>query len=157
MRKRMIAMTPRVRLHGQLSQAELAGLMRRSTVCVLPSFFEGLPLVLVEALACGCRLVATALPGVVSELAPRIGAALELVEPPKLAAIDTPHADALPGFVRRLETGLRHALEAPPLGDPAETMPEALASFTWGAVFGRIEGVWRSVIDRAPEVEPRVW
>ena len=56
--------------------------MRRSTVCVLPSFYEGLPLVLVEALACGCRLVATDLPGVVDELAPRIGAALELVELP---------------------------------------------------------------------------
>ena len=38
---------------------------------VLPSFYEGVPLVLAEAAACGCRLVATALPGVREALAPR--------------------------------------------------------------------------------------
>jgi glycosyltransferase involved in cell wall biosynthesis len=154
LRNRMMTMAPRVVLHGQLSQSDLAGLMRRTTVCVLPSFFEGLPLVLVEALACGCRLVATGLPGVVNELAPRIGAALELVELPMMAAIDTPVEAEVPAFVRRLETGLRHALDAAPPGDPAATKPQALASFTWGAVFGRIERVWRAVIDRA-KAEPQ--
>ncbi len=147
LRDRMTAMEPRVELHGQLSQKELAELMRRTSVCVLPSFYEGLPLVLVEALACGCRLVATDLPGIVEEIAPRIGAALELVELPTMAAIDTPVEAECPAFVDRLENGLRHTLDAAPLGDPAETMPEALESFTWAAVFGRIERVWQGVID----------
>jgi glycosyltransferase involved in cell wall biosynthesis len=148
-------MAPRVVLHGQLSQTELAELMRRSTVCVLPSFYEGLPLVLVEALACGCRLVATDLPGVVDELAPRIGNALKLVELPAMAAVDTPVEAALPAFVDRLTQGLQRALGAPPLGDPTETIPEALTAFTWGAVFERIERVWRQVIDEAGKYEPQ--
>jgi glycosyltransferase involved in cell wall biosynthesis len=38
--------------------------MRRSTVCVLPSFYEGVPLVLVEALASGCPVVALGRGGV---------------------------------------------------------------------------------------------
>ncbi len=155
LRERMTAMAPKIVLHGQVTQTELAQLMRRSTVCVLPSFYEGLPLVLVEALACGCRLVATDLPGVVDELAPRLGAALELVELPAMAGVDTPVEDELPGFVDRLEAGLQRALDGPPLGDPTETMPETLAAFTWGAVFGRVERVWRSVIDQASEVEPQ--
>lgn len=155
LRERMRAMAPRVVLHGQLSQTELAELMRRSTVCVLPSFYEGLPLVLVEALACGCRLVATDLPGVVDELAPRIGNALKLVELPAMAAVDTPVEAALPAFVDRLTQGLQRALGAPPLGDPTETIPEALTAFTWGAVFERIERVWRQVIDEAGKYEPQ--
>lgn len=145
LRERMRAMAPGVVLFGALAQADLAELMRRSTVCVLPSFFEGLPLVLVEALACGCRIVATDLPGVVDELAPRIGTAIELVELPALAGIDTPDPAELPAFVDRLEAGIRRALEAPqPVGQE-----ETLSSFTWRAVFERIEHVWHRLIDES--------
>ena len=146
LRNRMTTMAPRVVLHGQLPQDELAKLMRRSSVCVLPSFYEGLPLVLVEALACGCRLVATGLPGVVDELAPKIGAALEIVDLPTMNGVDTPVEAELPAFVDRLTTALSRALDKPPVGDPAETVPDALETFTWGAVFDRIERVWRRVI-----------
>lgn len=142
----MQSLTPGVVLHGQLSQTELAGLMRRSIICVLPSFYEGLPLVLVEAFACGCRLVATDLPGIADELAPRLGRALEIVERPSMAGVDTPVEAELPAFVDRLTNGIQRALDAPALGNPAETMPEALDAFTWGAVFERIERVWRQVI-----------
>jgi len=143
LRNRMISMAPRVNLHGQLSQVDLAELMRRTSVCILPSFYEGLPLVLVEAMACGCRLVATDLPGIVNELAPRIGAALDLVELPQMAAIDTPVEAELPAFVDRLDAGLRRALDAP----PPENQTVVLEPFTWSAVFKRVESVWRSVID----------
>jgi len=151
LRNRMLSMAPRVELHGQVPQHELATLMRRASVCVLPSFYEGLPLVLVEALACGCRLVATGLPGVVDDLAPKIGAALEVVDPPAMAGVDTPMEAELPAFVDRLTTALRHALDAPPLGSQSAT----LRPFTWSAVFKRIERVWRSEIARAFEVEPQ--
>ena len=143
LRTRMDGM-PSVLRHGQLAQPELAKLARRCTVCVLPSFYEGLPLVLVEALACGCRLVATALPGISEELAPRLGSALTTLPPPRLVTVDQPHPDDLPVFVDRLQTTLESALEAPPLGDPGVAMPGALAHFTWGAVFGRVETIWRS-------------
>ena len=145
LRTRMDGMAPSVIRHGQLTQPELAELARRCTVCVLPSFFEGLPLVLVEALACGCRLVATALPGIRGELAPRLGDALTTIEPPRLVSVDQPHQDDLPAFVDRLQTALEAALEALPLGDPETTVPGALAHFTWTAIFGRVETIWRSV------------
>jgi len=143
LRRRMVGMSPGVVLHGQLPQTALSALMRRSTICVLPSFYEGLPLVLVEALACGCRLVATNLPGVAKELSPRIGAALDLVELPSMAGIDTPVESQLPAFVARLEAGIERAISAPPL--PEQT--EILKTFTWPAVFDRIERVWRALIN----------
>ncbi len=146
LRARMTALHPRVILHGQLTQQKLAELMRRSTICVLPSLFEGVPLVLVEALACGCSLVATDLPGVAAELAPRLGDALETVAPPAMASIDRPRPEAVPEFVRRLKVAIVRALDAPP---PVHR-PADLEAFTWRAVFERVERVWRSVIAAAP-------
>jgi glycosyltransferase involved in cell wall biosynthesis len=145
-RARMDRMAPAVVQHGQLEQPELADVARQSTVCVLPSFYEGVPLVLVEALACGCRLVATELPGIVEELAPRLGIALEMVEPPRLESVDRPRPEDLPPFVDRLQTAIERALDAPPLGDPAITMADALRHFSWSAVSELIETVWRSLI-----------
>jgi len=146
LRVRMDRMAPSVVQRGQLSQPELADVARCSTVCVLPSFYEGLPLALVEALACGCRLVATGLPGIIEELAPRLGGALSLVELPRLETVDRPDPDDLPAYVDRLEAAIESALDAPPIGDPARTMPGALAHFRWGAVFNRVETVWKSLV-----------
>ncbi len=148
LRSRMDRMAPAVVQHGQLTQPKLAELARRCTVCVLPSMYEGLPLVLVEALASGCRLVATALPGVMAELVPRVGASMTTVKPPRLESVDRAVPDDLPAFVDDLEAALEAALDAPPLGDPMESMAEALSHFTWARVFDRVEAVWRRLIVR---------
>ena len=128
--------------HGRLDQRALADVMRLSKTFVLPSFFEGLPLVLVEALACGQRLVATALPGVTEEIAAEVGDALELVPLPRLE-VDVPHAGDLPPFVDRLAASIVRSLRAPDLVTTAG-FHERFERFTWQAVFSRIEAVWRS-------------
>jgi len=148
LRRRMERMAPEVVLHGQLAQAPLADLMRQCSVCVLPSLFEGLPLVLVEARACGCRLVATALPGVVESLAPHLGEALETVRPPALRSVDVPDETDVPRFVDQLEGALERALSR-----PGQSPPNALEPFTWGAVYRRVEAVWRELV--APSKTPQ--
>jgi glycosyltransferase involved in cell wall biosynthesis len=139
--RRMRALAPSVVPHGALSQSDLADLLRTSRVCVLPSFYEGVPLVLVEARACGCRLVATDLPGVREALAPALGADLTRVAPPAMVGVDVPDPAELPAFVDRLTAELIEALAAPPV----RTGPLAAARlepFTWAAVFRRVERVW---------------
>ena len=127
-----------VTLHGQLRQEALAGLMRTCAVMVLPSFYEGVPLVLAEAAACGCRIVSTRLPGVVQNLAPHLGDALVLVDMPRLRGVDTPEPGDLPAFVESLCAAIDRTLSQPPPGKPP------LEPLTWKAVFGRIEAAWRS-------------
>jgi len=141
LRARMQDMAPLVVLHGQIDQPALADLMRRCAVCVLPSFYEGVPLVLVEAAACGCRIVSTALPGVIEQIAPRLGATMELVPLPRLAGIDTPIAADLPRFTRDLTAALDRALAW-----KGKAAPPDLEPFTWSAVFGRVEKIWRELI-----------
>ena len=53
-----------VRFHGERPKAEVAGFMQRADLFVLPSRFENLPCVLIEALASGLPFVATAVGGV---------------------------------------------------------------------------------------------
>jgi glycosyltransferase involved in cell wall biosynthesis len=144
LRRRMERMVGLVRFHGRLDQEELAALMRRSAVFVLPSFYEGLPLVLVEALASGCRLVATELPGVVGELARPMGGLLALVPLPRLRGADEPLEQDLPAFTVALAGAVRKSLRAAREDGPAAV--DALETFTWRAVFERVERAWREMI-----------
>jgi glycosyltransferase involved in cell wall biosynthesis len=146
LRARMRSLSPRVTAHGTMPQSELSDLLRRCDVCALPSFFEGLPLVLVEAFACGCRIVATDLNGVTSALAPHLGDALTMVKTPRLEGPDVPRTEDLPELVDDLEAALRASLAAAPVDTTSPAFFAALAPFTWGAVFERVEAIWKELL-----------
>jgi len=143
LRARLAALGERAVVHGQLDQTRLAELMRHCDVLVLPSFYEGLPLVLCEAAACGCRVVASDLPAVRDPLGSALGNWLTTVELPPLIGPDEPVAAAVPAFVARLAEGIATALATLP-----ETPPQ-VSDFTWAAVFGRVEAVWSSLREGA--------
>ena len=95
---------------GKLTQIELAEKMNESDVFVLPSFFEGLPLVVIEAMACGLRVVCTDLPGIRDWLNVNIpDNGVVFVEPPKMKNSDEPIPEFLPEFEERLANALVHA------------------------------------------------
>lgn len=146
-RKRMRAMGSRVVMHGQIEQEALADLFRSSNVFVLPSFYEGLPLVLVEAAACGCRLVCTDLPSVRAGLGSAFGRLVNWVPMPRLIGPDTAVDEDLPAFVDRLVATLAGAIESGPIDTPREQVSTILDVFTWDAVFARIETIWQSLAD----------
>lgn len=140
LRARMESM-PQVQMHGMLSQSELGKLLRRSRAFVLPSMYEGLPLVLVEAAACGCRVICTELPGVVRELKGELGDMLTLVSLPSMQTIDQPDPASLPRFVADLAQAIAHVAEQP---SPAPSL--GLQRFTWQTVFESVERIWLDVI-----------
>lgn len=103
-----------VRLQGKRPPEEVAAFNRAADVFVLPSFFEGLPLVVVEALACGCKVVVTDLPGLRPWLERHLpGAPVTYVALPPLVSVDEPDPAALPAFEARLARALEQALFAP--------------------------------------------
>ncbi len=126
--------------HGMLDQASLGALLRKVEILALPSFYEGVPLVLVEALACGCKLVATDLPGVRDRIAPAAGTALTSVPMPGLRSIDEPVEEDLPEFVHNLVRAMSRSLGAPALE------PMNLADFGWESVFKKTEAIWESLL-----------
>jgi glycosyltransferase involved in cell wall biosynthesis len=132
--------------HGPLSHEDLGALLRKAHVFVLPSFFEGLPLVLMEALACGCRLVATALPGVKELLADDGNDMIQLLDLPPLKTIDTPFETDLPRLEARLSRVLKNTIQEVAAGNEpdweyacAKTFP-----YTWEKIFSKIDRVYQT-------------
>ncbi len=146
LRARMELMIPDVVLHGEVGQAELASLMRSSDVFVLPSLYEGIPLVLVEALACGCRIAVTALPGVTGGIGPLVGEALSAIPMPALESVDRLASGAEAGFVAGIIDALEQSLDRGALCDARGELPapvaDALEPYRWTSLFGRIAAVW---------------
>lgn len=132
-----------VEVLGRLNPKEMAAAMGRAQILVLPSLYEGLPLVLVEAAASGCRLVSTDLPGVRSGLAGAMADRLHLVPMPALTGPDTLAQGERPGFVQGLIRALGEALDAGPAPPVAES---TLDEFSWDAVAGRVYRVWDQVL-----------
>jgi len=140
----------RVRVHGKLDQLQLAALMRQADLFVLPSLFEGVPLVLLEALASGCHLVTTALPGVLELLAGIDSSWVELVAMPRMASIDQPLPEDEEPFVASLQAAVQTQLAVLQVergerrGYP-EAIGQLLESYTWEGVFPKIARLYKSL------------
>lgn len=56
--------TPSVRMHGSIGQDRIVPFFQRADVFCLPSFGEGVPVVLMEAMACGLPVVTSRIAGI---------------------------------------------------------------------------------------------
>lgn len=122
-----------ITLLGPLDQQQLAHEFSMGDIFVLPSFSEGFPLVLAEAMACGMGAICTDLPGIrphMEELCP--GCPITFVEPPAMLDPDTPDPSRLHEFTSRLRDAI--------LSAQRPSSPPDLSAFTWEGVCERILG-----------------
>ena len=134
---------------GALTQAKLAELLKRTDLFVLPSFFEGLPLVVVESLACGCRVVMTDLPGTDDWMPEGLCAEgrVERVPLPRLTGPDTPAAADLPAFVERMAEALNRQLARSVQCRRATTPDCRLEPLSWSGVFEKVLAGYRELAE----------
>lgn len=126
----------RVRFLGKVVQPVLAEEMNKSDVFVLPSFFEGLPLVNIEAMACGLRVVCTDLPGIrewMEENLPKNEAVY--VKLPRMENEDEAVAEDLPEFEQRLAAAMEEAYYRNPVDS------KVVERISWKSLAGRILNV----------------
>ncbi len=138
-------------VHGPLSHETLSQLMRQSHLFVLPSFFEGLPLVLMEALSSGCRILTTALPGTREILGDVQSDMVDLLDLPPLQTVDTPFESDLPGLEDDLAKALGHSIHKV-LADRQPDfsgLDDIIRSCTWENVFSRMERAYGAIMKRS--------
>ena len=123
---------------GKLDQRTLARFMNQSDVFILPSFYEGLPLVLIEAMACGLRTICTDLPGIKPWLDRALpGNGTIFVSPPQMRNTDEPIPASLPDFEKRLARAMDDVRNAK-LPDPQQ-----VAALSWDALCGKLIQIFR--------------
>lgn len=129
---------------GKLDHRELAREMNVSDALVLPSFYEGLPLVILEALACSLRVLCTDLPGIREWLDQTVpGHGVLFVDPPKMCNEDEPLRGSLPAFERRLAEAIT-ALQDQPMADLT-----AVRSVSWDGLCGKMTKLWQTKNNRS--------
>lgn len=85
---------------GKLNQRDLADLFNKSQIFILPSFYEGLPVVVLEALACGTDVITTDIPGVKEWIGDEINNSgkIEYLHLPSMECEGVPKDEELPNF-----------------------------------------------------------
>ena len=136
-------------LTGQLSQKQLAELMRECRLFIFPSFYEGFSLVTLEALASGMWVVANSLPN----LRDWIGKSLvqqgivEFTTLPRLRLVDIPYPEELPAYEVRLSNAILKQIERIKQhgGAPATGWKETSRAYSWSAILNIIECAYQEL------------
>lgn len=122
-----------VKFLGKLAQTELAKVYNECDIFALPSFSEGLPLTVIEALACGDRVVMSNLPGIkewLTRYAP--GADIRYVTLPKMTKVDEAAVEELPDFEERIAKTLEQSI------DTKYTKPADVSKISWGKIAEKV-------------------
>ncbi len=123
---------------GQIPQPALAELLRRTDIFVLPSYFEGLPLVLIEAMSAGAVPVSTDLPGVHEWIDANVsGPNVIYVPMPEMKSIDEPTDAGRVAFIRDLYKALKDTAAGFACGKLPGTLP-GTSAITWDGLARRL-------------------
>lgn len=148
--RQQAAQDSRISFAGALSQEKLAELFKSADVFVLPSFYEGLPLVILESIACCCRVVVTDLPGMETWLPEKLlkSYIVERVLMPPLVGPDVPDQNSIPRFIGSLAEAISRQLARCVSETPAwetEVLCE-IGPLSWQGIFKKVKGVYEDVL-----------
>ncbi|MBB6444476.1 glycosyltransferase family 4 protein [Bacillus benzoevorans] len=143
--KKAIESDPRITYCGVVTQDVLAEIFRKHEIFVLPSYYEGLPLVVLESLACGMRVVVNELPALIEHLSGTINESgwVEYVKQPRLKNIDQPVENDLPAYCDRLAEALKKQIKG--ASERAELPKEVYDSIKIYSWTGLVERLWQTI------------
>ena len=120
---------------GKLDQNKLAEWYNKSDIFVLPSYFDSIPLSMVEALACGLKVVISDLPGLKDWVDKSIkNADVIYVSMPEMRDADEPEKESLPAFEKRLAMAIEES------AGRECAAPADLSNVSWKGVANKVLG-----------------
>ena len=111
--EQLVENSTKIRIYNAVDQVHLGEIMRHKDVFILPSYFEGLGLIAVEALGSGLRVVATEIEGLIEFLGDKINNSeiIEYIEMPTIYDTDKAVEEEKPAFVKRIVGALELMIE----------------------------------------------
>ena len=111
--EQLVGDSTKIRIYNAVDQVHLGEIMRHKDVFILPSYFEGLGLIAVEALGSGLRVVATEIEGLIEFLGDKINNSeiIEYIEMPTIYDTDKAVEEEKPAFVKRIVGALELMIE----------------------------------------------
>lgn len=135
---------PQIKLYNVPNQKALADLYRKCDIFILPSYYEGLGLVAIEALACDLRVVVTTIPTLQEQLGQTVNDSnvITYVDLPRLRNQDEPINSDLPAFYQRLGNALEYQIKnvEQKISFPEEVKKSVLTN-SWPQLIDHIEDV----------------
>lgn len=97
-----------INIYNAMDQVHLGEIMREKDIFILPSYFEGLGLIAVEALGSGLRVVATEIEGLIEFLGDKINNSdiIEYIAMPTIYDTDKAVEEEKPAFIERIVKAL---------------------------------------------------
>jgi len=144
----------KVFIHGAIPQEQLAEIMRQSHIFILPSFYEGLALVILEAIASGCRIVATDLPGTKEILADYEADFISFVKTPRLHNSDQPFKEDEAKFEQDLKDAIQQQINAVKENPQIDisTIQNRIDSYTWAGIFEKVRKIYMN-LEKMKEID----
>ena len=138
-----------VELKGRVSQKELGEVFRQCSIFIMPSFYEGLSLVTIEALASGLLVVSNDLPGMREWIGESFNnrGIVRYVKMPRLKSIDRPYESQLPDYEIRLGQGIMEQIKKAKddKGMSSIWADEIRERFSWDYVFSKVEDLFPKI------------
>lgn len=102
-----------IKIYPPVDQKTLAEIMRKKDIFILPSYFEGIALIAVEALGSGLRVVATKIEALMELLGDELNDSevIEYVDMPTIYDTDKAVEEEKPAFILRLAGKIEKMIE----------------------------------------------
>ena len=111
--ERLVGDSKNINIYNAMDQVHLGEIMREKDIFILPSYFEGLGLIAVEALGSGLRVVATEIEGLIEFLGDKINNSdiIEYIAMPTIYDTDKAVEEEKPAFIERIVAALELMIE----------------------------------------------
>ncbi|UTC64524.1 glycosyltransferase family 4 protein [Treponema sp. OMZ 788] len=137
-----------LKIENASSQICMCKILKQNDIFILPSYYEALGLVAVEALACGLFAVTTEIEGLINLLGEKINTSglIEFVKLPRIYDVDKVYEEDKPAFVEALAEKIMLQMERlKSQKDFYSPLAEEIKKHSWDSIIDRIEKEIRAI------------
>jgi len=140
-----------IRVYNVKDQVALGEEFRKKDVFVMPSYYEGLGLVAIEALASGLYVVVTEIEALMALLGDKINSSgvIKYVQPPRIYDTDKPLEEDLPAFKERLKEAMLEQIEKVRQRiNCHKEVEDQIRALSWEGLVERMNEIIKAIVDK---------